>query len=242
MHQLRRTVLLGAACLLTVISASLGIAEEQAVDEGLLGHWPLDAETWSDQADEAKDVSGHEHHADIVGATLVEDEQRGWCAQFDGEDDHIIISEADGWLDVWNRSFTIEAWVKTHDVKQNWQGIVTGGVSKEALHIHLHSNQVYAFTQIGGTELQKLSSANVQSDRWYHIAVTRDGETGSTVLYLNGEPADDFKATGQAGRDLTAPIMISSGRNSFNGKISDVKIWSVVRTPEQIMASADANP
>lgn len=242
MHQLLNAIVPGAICTLVFVAASVGTAEEQATNEGLLAHWPLNEQTWSEEEGEAEDVSGHNHHARVIETTLAEDEQRGWCAQFDGKNDHIVVSEANGWLDVWDSSFTIEAWIKTRDVDQKWQGIAAGSLSLEGLHVYMHQNGLYAFTRIDGTDMQKLSSERVQSDQWYHIAVTRDKQTGQTVLYLDGEPVDEFEAVGQAGRELSPQFMISSERNSFNGYISDVKIWSVARTPEQIHDSVTTTP
>lgn len=76
-------------------------------------------------------------------------------------------------------------------------------------------------------------------DEWVHIAVVWDATTGDRIIYHNGEPvASDSKAKGS--------VNLSGGNNGcfigrawnnerwLNGNISELRVWSVQRTPEEI--------
>ncbi len=90
----------------------------------------------------------------------------------------------------------------------------------------------------------------IQNGRWYHAAVTYDGDEGVWKLFLDGE---------QVGMRTTVPgamprydsnhaFAIGAAMNtstqragSFFGAIDEVRVWSYVRTPEEILATKDAS-
>lgn len=81
---------------------------------------------------------------------------------------------------------------------------------------------------------------SVPLGRWVHVAVTVDMSAGSYVFYIDGE-AISAHAVGDAGTPAAliqgATDMIigrDESTNYFNGEISDVRLWNVVRTATQI--------
>jgi len=77
-------------------------------------------------------------------------------------------------------------------------------------------------------------------NEWHHIACTRETSSGETRGFLNGVQVDST-STLLAGFDLDTsamPFRIGAG-NSFNidyeGYISDVRVWSVARTPAELL-------
>jgi hypothetical protein len=85
-----------------------------------------------------------------------------------------------------------------------------------------------------------LKQHNVSPHAWHHAAATLDATTRKLTLYLDGVavaeavvPALSTGNTGPVGIGRSGPV---SG-NHWQGKIDDVRIWSVVRSPTQIQTS-----
>jgi hypothetical protein len=75
-------------------------------------------------------------------------------------------------------------------------------------------------------------------DQWTHIACTVDADT--LAVWINGSMAasTDSDAVSTGGGDGTAIGMNSPWGDNFIGKLDDLRVWRVVRTPEEICASA----
>ena len=88
-------------------------------------------------------------------------------------------------------------------------------------------------------------------DTWYHIAVTVDPNIGTFIMYLNGEeiaanviPVGQFpwipqdtegSDCGPSFHNLNSSFGIALGANTlFKGNMDEIRIWQVVRTPDQI--------
>lgn len=81
----------------------------------------------------------------------------------------------------------------------------------------------------------------LQANRWYHVALTYDQPSGKTAIYVNGE----VKASSQwglAGFDPNADVGFNIGMlpnfpwgsRPFGGYMSEVRLWSVARTHNQL--------
>jgi hypothetical protein len=77
---------------------------------------------------------------------------------------------------------------------------------------------------------------------WHHVALTYDAAAKTVIVYLNGEEISrrDGNAPGNhpdgltwSGRSLYIGKSYDDGRH-FRGDMSEVRIWSVVRTKEEI--------
>jgi hypothetical protein len=84
------------------------------------------------------------------------------------------------------------------------------------------------------TELENLQ-ADGYSPGWLHIAATHKASEQLGQIYINGVAKFDSELpmTGTPtalGKEVTLC-------NSFTGKLDDVRIWNVIRTPEQISAN-----
>jgi hypothetical protein len=84
-----------------------------------------------------------------------------------------------------------------------------------------------------------LRSGAIDPKKWHHAAATFRASTRSLTIYLDGgQVAQGVLPTNSRGNDL--PVQL--GRNGqksgkyFQGKLDDVRIWSVVRTPAEIGA------
>jgi hypothetical protein len=78
----------------------------------------------------------------------------------------------------------------------------------------------------------------VDATRWHHLAASLQASSELLTLYLDGVPVAQGRVS--AGRGNALPVEI--GRNGprtgkyFQGKLDDVRIWSVVRSASEIAA------
>lgn len=99
------------------------------------------------------------------------------------------------------------------------------------------SNQIQLATS-GGNFTN--SDLQLQTNKWYHIALTYDSDTGEIFLYVNGRKLlEDTRRLGP--NDLThGDFYIGRSYEDSRylcGNIAEVRIWNVVRTQEQIAAN-----
>ncbi|KAL6765981.1 concanavalin A-like lectin/glucanase domain-containing protein [Haematococcus lacustris] len=119
-----------------------------------------------------------------------------------------------------------------------------------------------------GTRGDHMSGVSATDGNWHHVAVTWQSSTGEVVLYDNGRPMWTVtrgrgsripsggtlvvgreqdcvggcfdSATGGAGR--TSPLVDQEyGPQDFYGVVEEMRLWRVVRTPEEIRQSMAAD-
>ena len=77
------------------------------------------------------------------------------------------------------------------------------------------------------------------TNEWVHVAVVWDATTGDRIIYTNGKAvASDKRASGTV--NLTGNCYVGKAWNDsrwLNGCISELRIWSVQRTPEEIASN-----
>jgi Concanavalin A-like lectin/glucanases superfamily/Secretion system C-terminal sorting domain/Protein of unknown function (DUF1573) len=162
--------------------------------------------------------------------------QPGAALDFDGTGDYVTLPNL-----LPNGSYTKEAWINARTF--GFTNIVSGTVS--------------AFWAPGGnlSAGHNFANFNLQDPTplvlgtWYHVAVTYDAGTNTMILYKNGVivagPAAPHPTTyGGApfGNETEQYIGAynNGGGPAFNwdGQIDEVRIWNVVRTQAQLVASS----
>ncbi len=152
---------------------------------------------------------------------------------FDGIDDTINFKNNFG---LSSGNFSLEAWVKSNATNSNTQTIISKRLSpsssdgydlrlvNNSISFHWNNNSITA-------------THTIDTNRWYHIAVTFDGTNYN--LYIDGiaekttsgiNPASnnvDF-ILGAMSQNTTIP------NNYFNGWMDEVRIWNVSMTIDQI--------
>lgn len=100
-------------------------------------------------------------------------------------------------------------------------------------------------TQIGGSKFPEADkSKELQPGEWYHLAMTWDIATARICFYVNGQlqsegtlaydkPTIDLARTEASAYRFLIGYSYNTGR-LLNGLISQVRIWSVARTQEEI--------
>lgn len=97
--------------------------------------------------------------------------------------------------------------------------------------------------QIAGNK-QFHSTISFKPNTWYHVAFTYDQPSGKAVLYINGEkasesswdtPSFDNMGNSAGGFFVGKVAGFMWGERPFYGSMSEVRLWSVARTENQIL-------
>lgn len=146
------------------------------------------------------------------------------------------------------RQFTFEALVKADDFKSSGSLSTIMGIEGHYLvrigdaTIPQNRLQIASSSNVTGTE------ANLDTDKWYHIAVTFDA--GHVLAYLNGEKVVDgycgrayvnlgVDHNNEVGSYVTRCFWVGyayDNARDFKGLMSELRIWNKVLTPEEINA------
>ncbi|MEW6196383.1 MAG: LamG-like jellyroll fold domain-containing protein [Bacteroidota bacterium] len=173
---------------------------------------------------------GTSYGDDISFITLSTSPGTALC--FDGAQGYINIPDNDALDFSNNSSYTIEVWIKPESF-----GPLRGIVSKYqnagtyGYFLRLKNSANAKGLCIDGWETE---DNILEENQWYHVAAVNND--GTRHLYLNGVEQNLTSVDPcnvQANND---PIRIGSdfGGRFFNGKIDEVRIWNVTRTPQQI--------
>ena len=157
---------------------------------------------------------------------------------FDGIDDHIAETAfMGGWPDA-----TLMAWIKL-DPTFSGNGDVAGqGLMRMYVNGSTKKLHSYYITSTGSSAYGSSSTSTLDTNQWYHVAISYEGASGMTKLYVNGE----LESTGSipAGTLSTDPIYadpdFNIGRNSrldnyyFKGAVDEVRVFDAVLTEDQL--------
>ena len=162
----------------------------------------------------------------------------GNCLSYDGTNENTGLGNPTT-LQLTN--YTVEVWFYGNS---NTQGILTRGHSRggsnaqRTFDIFGNGTNV-ALYLTNGTTAQTITIGTYVIGRWNHVAIIKNGSTVTT--YLNGEnevvntltitPNITSNNWSIGGGATTTPTYL------FNGKIDEVRIWSTVRTIDQIRST-----
>lgn len=153
---------------------------------------------------------------------------------FDGSNDHVTIPD-DNALDLTN-TFTIEAWVNPDVVSAGVYGRMLAKSNAFALGFN---NSVIRFTTYNVKDYDL--SYTIPTGTWTHIALSLDGNNDA-IFYVNGINVGEITGTSPASTN-TNPLILGtstySGVEDYDGKMDEIRIWSDVRTPAEIITFKD---
>ncbi|KIL74632.1 LamG-like jellyroll fold domain-containing protein [Bacillus badius] len=153
---------------------------------------------------------------------------------------------------------TVEAWVKVPaDISKHQRiGNIIGNFyheyykDKSRFNFEITSNgnpRIYWQAHTAHT-LDYTANVNVNVGDWVHVAMVLDDEQNIGTTYINGEkiieqytnapipnipPREELKI----GSDYRGYAADGKPELNFNGEIADVRLWSTIRTPQEIKAN-----
>lgn len=159
---------------------------------------------------------------------------------FDGVND-LVNCGTNPSINITGTAFTMEAWVYPTSFRTNvWQGDVINreGTAIYTLRVGGTGQVNVALKTASGTSDFQTGNNAVVLNTWQHLAATYDG--AFVRIYVNGGEVANNARTGNMTSDVTTPLTIGNSfafpDRCFPGKIDEVRIWNVVRTPSELAA------
>ncbi|NQU05827.1 MAG: T9SS type A sorting domain-containing protein [Calditrichaeota bacterium] len=162
----------------------------------------------------------------------------GNAVRFNSEDmERIEIPDSES-LDIDGQAITLEAWIKVPDTDMSELTFLNKENSWE-LRVHRGRVGVAIMAEFGPPPWgwEWVCETDIREDEWEHVSVTYDGEY--VRLYVNGEEssADTLRGDIQPSDSSlffgNRPILEFD--RPYNGDLDEVRVWNVVRTPEEIV-------
>lgn len=215
--------------------------QELPADKSTVGLWHMNEASGNVLDSSGNSITGTPTGTSVVSGLL------GNARSFNGSTDFISIP-ATSKLDV--QQLTIEAWTYSANYIQN--GFIfektTNGLVNTQYSCFFAASNVFIFRTYNTVptidDLSIVTSSYSLDNRWNHIACVYDGSTKK--IYINGiEVASKaYSQTLQTNAAGTAIIGAYGSGTSyfFNGKIDEVRVSNVARSPEEIKADASRRP
>ncbi|MEM1323069.1 MAG: LamG-like jellyroll fold domain-containing protein [Bacteroidota bacterium] len=171
--------------------------------------------------------------------------------QFNGIDNYVEIKDSPLNL-IGNGDFTLEAWIKGDESEQTSHPMILsnrGSSSSGGGILFFFHNQwggsMYKILslQIGGDNYKFVNNGSYNGslldNECHHVAISRSGN--SLSFYADGILFGNINMD-PASASLNAPLLIGKDQptnNTFNGLISQCRIWDVARTQAEIFDNKD---
>lgn len=174
---------------------------------------------------------------------------------FNGTSDYISVPDS---LSLQISPYTVEVWMKptgskTAGSRGAWSAMWRGILGKPGRNFHIWlraSGQIHHRFHTDKDWNHGISDTPNDSIKWLqwnHVAITNDGNTAKT--YINGELQVEGETEGTLIIDKT-PLYIATadldGKGElpqycdyFKGKLADIRIWNMARSPEEINSLMD---
>ncbi|MFC6225314.1 LamG-like jellyroll fold domain-containing protein [Hymenobacter artigasi] len=167
--------------------------------------------------------------ANVVPATVASG------LSFNGSSQYLAVAAGNS-LPIGNGSYTLEAWIKPTAMGAygiiGWGNYGTGP-QVNALRLFNDGRGIGLENYWWGPDLVT-NTANL-SGSWHHVAATYNAATNTRTLYLDGVAISSDNPGPHAvpnANNLT--IGTTNGNEYFNGRIDEVRVWSVARTAAQL--------
>ncbi|MQP25286.1 T9SS type A sorting domain-containing protein [Flavobacterium sp. LMO8] len=157
---------------------------------------------------------------------------------FDGANDFVDLGSSLTSTLNGSNFFTAEAWVYTPSVTGT-KTIVGNHISNGAhFNLRIINDRLNGFLGFGAYDLNS-AAGTIVANTWQHVAMVYNDTT--LKLYIDGtEVASMAIPAAYSLQNTVQPYRIGAsgyGGEYFNGNIDDVRIWNVVKTPDQLAAS-----
>ena len=194
----------------------------------LVGWWRLD----DGSGTTAVDSSGAGNDGTLTGNPKWTTGKVGGGLEFDGGD----FVTVPGTADIKPESLTLMTWVFFNSVA----GARQDYVSKDddyafSLHEGAADQKTHGIVTSAGGWMVVHGNTVVETDTWYHSAMTYDSGTQMLLLYLDGELDGELSVPAGVEHRRGGPLTIGTfaGRD-LQGKLDDIKIFDVALTMGQI--------
>lgn len=221
--------------LLFLLISSISIAQSK-LDSGLVAFFPFSGN--------ANDESGNNINGFVENAVLTNDRfgDSDKAYYFNGNDARIQIP-SDPAINVTD-DITISVWFKPDEIQTIGDRMILGKSNYASntnylIRVTPHGNVQWEYSIYYQTNAMPLNS-----DIWYHLVVTSNGQIGEKKIFINGLPASaQYTSSSGAFGTVTNPLTIgaayyfgSSWAEFFKGSIDDIRIYNRVLDSLEVAA------
>ena len=199
---------------------------------GRAGHWKLDETSGTTAYDSTVNLS----NGTLQNAPVWTSDCSASGLQVNGTSQYVSVPNSSN-LSL-TKAVTLTGWVKSSDLS-GWHAVVNKGASGTNSNYYLSTkdNQAsFGFYNAGWSEFTT-TTANLQSNTWYHLAATFDNSTDEVRVYVNG--AVILSTTTSATPVINSQNLLigSNEANEYwNGMLRDVRIYNCVLGSAEIAA------
>ena len=167
---------------------------------------------------------------------------QGNSISFDGTNDKVNIVSNSNYQ--FTNNFTLESWISPVETSNyisflNYSLSNDGGQNGGIGFVYFATGwKFFIKTTDFDITLADMIGASAPVNQWTHMAATYDGS--ELILFRNGVETAKIDITGDiswsgVSGDLKLGSFVHNGTEKFyNGKLDDIRLWNVVRTPSQI--------
>lgn len=156
---------------------------------------------------------------------------------FDGTDDRVSAALPATFANLATQSFTVTAWVRPMAIAGTKRVFFAQQSSTDLATLLINSSNVpYFYVVRGGAVISINSQTPLPSNAWSHVAVRWNHATQTADVLVNGVPTNSIAGDNTSvGSDGVLMIGArSDGAQPFGGRIDDFRIWSTVRTQNEL--------
>lgn len=236
-------------------NASVGIKGDE---EGLKHAWTLDSSV-ENGLNVVHDKAG-KNNGTAIGFQKEVEIETPYVSEFTGSG----IDFSDGQLEIAAKERlsaaprTVEAWVNVpaNTPSEKRVGVILGNyfdhyyrdIARFNFEVTTNGKPRIYWKSHADYELSYTANVNVNVGDWVHVAMALDDTDNTATTYINGKKINEAYMTSpiptsipvselKIGSDYRGYAEDGKPLMTFNGQIADVRVWSTVRTDEEIKAN-----
>ncbi|MHC4739955.1 MAG: LamG-like jellyroll fold domain-containing protein, partial [Planctomycetota bacterium] len=199
-----------------------------------IGWWQLDEGSGAT----VDDSSSYGNDGTIDGPAWLNDAERGWCLNFDGDANDKVVIPNEPFFDL-TGNMTAMGWIKATYVDwRNLSAVISKGTDGGgwALQKAQRENGIGFYANVSGIPWYGVkSNVAVFDNTWHHVAGVYDGS--KVYIYVDGgADVNSINCSGSIGTN-DYPVWIgnnSQGVRSWEGLISDVRVYDIALSQSEI--------
>jgi len=199
-----------------------------------IGWWQLDEGSGAT----VDDSSSYGNDGTIDGPVWLNDAERGWCLNFDGDATDKVVIPNEPFFDL-TGNMTAMGWIKAPYIDwRNLSAVISKGTDGGgwALQKAQRENGIGFYANVSGIPWYGVkSNVAVFDNTWHHVAGVYDGS--KVYIYVDGgADVNSINCSGSIGTN-DYPVWIgnnSQGVRSWEGLISDVRVYDRALSQSEI--------
>ena len=215
----------------TLYSSSKPQASVSSIQNGLVGYWPLDSESYNASISRVGDKTPYENHGINYGTTLTTDRmgQNNGATSFFTSTGRIYISAP---VPIISHNLSMSAWIYPTQYPSERATIILGG---GAYYLSLNSDgslQTYWYGR-NPAGYHSSGAGTIPLNAWSQVAAT--WSDSSVNLYVNGVLKNTVAVASGVGSSTNAVYFgAESTARQFNGAISEIRIYNRTISADEV--------